>query len=104
MPFSASIAHLKVNGTARVATLAIKSSTTDQATRILRSARSPGQMNGHRCTSVPIRVALSAGLAGAGASWPAGANRYGPSVRRPLWEGAPARNQVIFKGLHMPVI
>jgi hypothetical protein len=43
-PVSASIAHLKVNGTVRVATLAIKSSTTDQTTRIFRSARSPGQI------------------------------------------------------------
>src|SRR6202012_982863 len=59
-PVSASIAHLKVNGTASVATLAISSSTTDQTTRILRSARSFGQIYGHRCTSVPIRVARSA--------------------------------------------
>ena len=35
---------------------------------------------------------------------PAGANRYGPSVRRPQQEGAPVRNQLVFKGLHMPVI
>src|SRR5580704_10568884 len=63
-PVSASIAHLNVKGTASVATLAIKSSTTDQATCILRSTRSPGQMYGHRWTSVPIRVARSAELAG----------------------------------------
>ena len=43
-PDSASVAHLKVKGTASVATLAISSSATDQTTRILRSARSPGQM------------------------------------------------------------
>src|SRR6202023_2490862 len=71
-PVRASIAHLKVKGTAKVATLAISSSTTDQTTRILRSARSPGQINGHKCTSVPISVALSAGLADDGASWARG--------------------------------
>src|SRR5580704_7443113 len=65
-PVSASIAHLKVKGTASVATLAISSSTTDQTTRILRSTRSPGQIYGHRCTSVPIRVACSMDLAAAG--------------------------------------
>src|SRR5665647_3123871 len=65
-PVKASIAHLKVKGTASVATLATSSRTTDQTTRILRSARSPGQIYGHRCASVPIRVALSAELWGAG--------------------------------------
>src|SRR5450756_1058316 len=58
-PVRASIAHLKVNGTASVATLATRSSTTDQTTRIFRSARSPGQIYGHKCASVPIRVAWS---------------------------------------------
>src|SRR5882757_3998833 len=58
-PVKASIAHLKVKGTASVATFATSSSTTDQTTRILRSTRSPGQIYGHRCTSVPIRVARS---------------------------------------------
>src|ERR1700748_29962 len=58
-PVSASVAHLKVNGTTMVATLAISSSTTDQTTRIFRSARSPGKMYGHRCASVPTRVARS---------------------------------------------
>ena len=43
-PVSASIAHLKVNGTVSVASLAISSSTIDQTTRIFRSARSPGQI------------------------------------------------------------
>src|SRR3974390_687880 len=61
-PVNASIPHLKVNGTASVATLATSSRTTDQTTRILRSARSPGQIYGHRCASVPIRVAFSAEL------------------------------------------
>src|ERR1700690_1334946 len=61
-PVRASIAHLKVKGTASVATLATSSSTTDQTTRILRSTRSPGQMYGHRCASVPIRVACSTDL------------------------------------------
>src|SRR6266481_4082402 len=59
-PVNASIAHLNVKGTASVATLATSSRTTDQTTRILRSARSPGQIYGHRCTRVPIRVAFSA--------------------------------------------
>src|ERR1700688_3113626 len=59
-PVNASIAHLKVKGTASVATLATSSRTTDQTTRILRSARSPRQIYGHKCTSVPIRVAFSA--------------------------------------------
>ena len=43
-PVSASIAHLNVNGTASVVSLAISNSTIDQTTRILRSARSLGQM------------------------------------------------------------
>src|ERR1700726_4733919 len=59
-PVNPAIAHLKVKGTASVATLATSSRTTAQTTRILRSARSPGQIYGHRCTSVPIRVAFSA--------------------------------------------
>src|SRR5712675_2598397 len=61
-PVSASIAHLNVNGTDSVASLAASSSTIDQTTRILRSTRSLGQMYGHRCTSVPIRVACSMDL------------------------------------------
>src|ERR1700722_3648397 len=69
-PVSASIAHLKVKGTARVATLATSSSTTDQTTRILRSTRSPGQMYGHKCTSVPIRVARSMELPEPGSASP----------------------------------
>ena len=43
-PVRASVAHLKVKGTARVASLATSSSTIDQTTRIFRSARSPGQI------------------------------------------------------------
>ena len=43
-PVSASIAHLKVKGTASVASFATSSSTTDQITRIFRSTRSPGQI------------------------------------------------------------
>ncbi len=43
-PVSASVAHLNVNGTDTVASLATNSNTTDQTTRILRSARSLGQM------------------------------------------------------------
>src|ERR1700730_3737752 len=70
-PVSASIAHLKVNGTESVANLATSSSTTDQTTRILRSTRSPGQMYGHRCASVPIRVACSTDRSEEGCGWPA---------------------------------
>src|SRR3974377_2496028 len=65
-PVRASIAHLKVNGTAKVATLASSNSTTDQTTRIFRSTRSLGQIYGHRCTSVPVRVAWPTALSGAG--------------------------------------
>src|SRR3954454_18670505 len=57
VPVSASIAHLKVNGTASVASLATSSSTTDHTTRIFRSTRSPGQIYAHGWTSVPFRVA-----------------------------------------------
>src|SRR5882724_2823150 len=70
-PVRASIAHLNVNGTESVASLAASSSTIDQTTRILRSARSPGQIYGHKCTSVPIRVARSADLSVAGGASPA---------------------------------
>src|ERR1700743_2020486 len=61
-PVRASIAHLKVKGTESVSNFATSNSTTDQTTRILRSTRSPGQIYGHRCTSVPIRVAFSMDL------------------------------------------
>src|SRR5450755_1264991 len=70
-PVSASIAHLKVNGTDSVASLATSSSTTDQTTRIFRSTRSPGQMYGHRCSSVPSRVACSIDLLEEGSASPA---------------------------------
>src|SRR5215208_5831932 len=70
-PVSASIAHLNVNGTDSVASLATSSSTIDQTTRILRSTRSPGQMYGHRCSSVPAKVAFSAGLLEGGSASPA---------------------------------
>src|SRR5260370_4725277 len=70
-PVRASIAHLNVNGTDSVASLAASSSTIDQTTRILRSARSLGQLYGHRCTSVPIRVACSMDLVEAGSASPA---------------------------------
>src|SRR3954454_8080707 len=61
-PVRASIAHLNVKGTESVASLATSSNSIDQTTRILRSMRSPGQMYGHKCSSVPLRVAFSAGL------------------------------------------
>src|SRR6266436_6887584 len=73
-PVSASVAHLKVNGTAKVASFAIKSRTTDQTTRIFRSARSVGQIYGQRWTSVPIRVACSTAWLEAGTASPAGGN------------------------------
>src|SRR5665647_3555240 len=57
-----------------VAKVATSSRTTDQTTRILRSARSPGQIYGHRCASVPIRVALSAEL------WEAGGASSAPGA------------------------
>src|SRR5579872_739183 len=69
VPVSASVAHLNVKGTASVAILAANNSTTDQTTRIFRSARSPGQMYGHRCASVPARVACPIGVSGDGAGW-----------------------------------
>src|SRR5215468_6299468 len=71
LPASASIAHLKVNGTASVASFAMMSSTTDQTTRIFRSMRSEGQMYGHRWISVPIRVACSTDWRSDGSAWPA---------------------------------
>jgi hypothetical protein len=43
-PVSASVAHLKLNGTASVISLAASSSTSDQTTRIFKSERSPGQI------------------------------------------------------------
>src|ERR1019366_9583979 len=70
-PVRASIAHLNVNGTDSVASLATNSSTIDQTTRILRSTRSPGQMYGHKCASVPIRVACSIGVPEAAGASPA---------------------------------
>src|SRR5450755_1851547 len=70
-PVRASIAHLKVNGNETVAHLATSNSSTDQPTRILRSTRSPGQMYGHRCASVPIRVACSTDRSEEGCGWPA---------------------------------
>ena len=45
---SASVAHLKVKGTAMVASLAASSSPSANSTRALRSARSEGHMYGHR--------------------------------------------------------
>src|SRR5215470_20435328 len=57
-PTSASVAHLKVKGTAIVASLARNSSTVAANTRSLSSRRSDGQIYGHRCTSVRSSVAL----------------------------------------------
>src|ERR1700689_2797169 len=67
-PVRASIAHLNVNGTESVASLATSSSTIDQTTRILRSTRSPGQIYGQRCASVPTRVASSTDLSAEGSA------------------------------------
>src|SRR6202012_1250441 len=66
-PVKASVAHLKVKGTASVASLAANSSTTDQTTRIFRSVRSPGQIYGHRWASVPVRLACPSTLSEAAA-------------------------------------
>src|ERR1700716_2369244 len=81
-PVNASIAHSKVNGTESVASLATSSSTTDQTTRILRSTRSPGQMYGHRCASVPIRVACSIDRSEEGWAWPAPGDESGRVIHQ----------------------
>src|SRR3982074_2292660 len=81
-PVRASIAHLKVKGTASVATLATSSSTIDQTTRILRSTRSPGQMYGHKCSSVPIRVACSIDRSEEGWAWPAPGDESGRVIHQ----------------------
>src|SRR3984885_11117665 len=59
-PANASVAHLKVNGTATVASLAAKRSTVVKITRFFRSRRSAGQMYGHKWTSVRSMEPLSA--------------------------------------------
>src|SRR6266446_4931182 len=46
-PVSASVAHLKVKGTAMVTSLAASRSSIATATRNLRSRRSAGQISGH---------------------------------------------------------
>src|SRR5262245_844457 len=51
-PVSASVAHLKVKGTAMVASLAARRSSIDTATRSCRSGRSAGQMYGHRARMI----------------------------------------------------
>src|SRR6188472_2382020 len=71
-PVSASTAHLKVNGTEMVASLATSSSTVAQTTRIFRSTRSDGQMNGHRLIIVHHSAPRSAEilkLAGCGGAF-----------------------------------
>src|SRR5229473_6703895 len=99
-PVRASIAHLNVNGTDRVASLATKSRTTDQTTRILRSTRSPGQIYGHRWTSVPIRVACSMDLLGDGAS-PAPRAESVWAIEGSLGRnGAPLRRACFYVFLH----
>ena len=59
-PASASVAHLKVNGTATVASLPMKISSPANATRALRSRRSLGQMYGHMWMSVANSAPLLA--------------------------------------------
>src|SRR6266851_8413312 len=81
-PVRASIAHLKVNGTESVASLATSNSTTDQTTRILRSSRSPGHMYGHRCISVPIRVACSIDRSDDDCAWPAPGDESGRVINQ----------------------
>src|ERR1700704_3139893 len=83
-PVRASIAHLKVNGTESVASFATSSSTIDQTTRILRSTRSPGQMYGHRCSSVPIRVACSMDLSEEACASPAPLDKSGLAINKSL--------------------
>src|SRR3954454_21162730 len=71
-PVSASTAHLNVNGTEMVASLATSNSTVAQTTRIFRSVRSEGQMYGHRPTIVrqsaprSAEILKLAGLGGIG--------------------------------------
>src|SRR5882672_100758 len=97
VPVKASIAHLNVNGTDSVASLAASNSTTDQTTRILRSARSPGQMYGHRCTSVPIRVACSMDLSEEGSASPASGYESVWAINERLEQsGAPVRGRAYF--------
>src|SRR5476649_614713 len=103
-PVSASIAHLKVKGTASVATFATSNSTTDQTTRILRSTRSPGQMYGHRCSNVPIRVACSMELRVAD-----GASRASPesiwAIDQEPFANRGSRSRVSFSSIFiLPVI
>ena len=61
-PASASVAHLKVNGTAIVANLARNRSTVAKTTRDLRSGRSAGQIYGHSSISVDSKVPPSSRL------------------------------------------
>src|SRR5271163_1252441 len=59
-PASASVAHLKVNGSVTVASLAMKINTIANSTRALRSRRSAGQTKGQRWTSIDTNAARSA--------------------------------------------
>src|SRR5437763_3103103 len=89
-PANASVAHLYVNGTAMVASLAKTSSTIEATTRSLRSLRSLGQMYGHRCTRVDNSVPRSPETPPALPCNPrvirssAFRNRYGPNTVEPL--------------------
>src|SRR3954454_23925431 len=56
-PASASVAHLNVNGTAMVASLATSRSAIATRMRSLRSRRSVGQMYGHNPISVGMSLA-----------------------------------------------
>src|SRR5437588_12408740 len=58
-PVSASVAHLKVNGTAMVANFASSRSIIATRIRSLRSRRSEGHIKGHRATSVPKILAFA---------------------------------------------
>src|SRR5260370_4865872 len=93
----ASIADLNLTGPDRVASLATSSSTIDQTTRILRSTRSLGQMYGHRCTNVPIRVACSMDLLEGGSAPPVPRDESVWAINKSLEQnGGPIRCRACF--------
>src|SRR5271154_5765203 len=103
-PVKASVAHLKVKGTASVASLATSSNTTDQTTRIFRSARSPGQMYGHRWASVPAKVACPKYWSTDGAGSASGAGSGCAIELGPARRGVPIRHTLFQIFSHSPVI
>ncbi len=72
VPARASVAHLKVKGTATVASLAASSSTMAPITRSFSSRRSDGQIYGHRWITVANsapRLADTLGCGSGGRWW-----------------------------------